>query len=135
MIAADPKNVKLYLALGSLHNEVKDYPVATSMFIKAVELDPKSADGWTNLASSLYLMKEYARALTALEKVAALNADTPGTYFVRALCFDQLGGQQQAYDNYQKFLATSGGKNPDQQFQAKERSRILERELKRKGGK
>jgi hypothetical protein len=27
----------------------------------------------------------------------------------------------------------SGGKNPDQQFQARERSRILERELKRKG--
>jgi tetratricopeptide (TPR) repeat protein len=135
MIAADPKNVKLYLALGSLRNEVKDYPAATSMFIKAVELDPNSVDGWTNLASSLYLMKEYARALTALEKVAALNADTPGTYFVRALCFDQLGGQQQAFDNYQKFLATSGGRNPDQQFQAKERSRILERELKRKGGK
>ena len=53
----------------------------------------------------------------------------------RSLCFDQLGGQQQAFDNYQKFLATSGGRNPDQQFQAKERSRILERELKRKGGK
>jgi tetratricopeptide (TPR) repeat protein len=135
MIAADPKNAKLYMALGSLHNEVKNYPEAASLFIKAVELDPNSADGWTNLASSLYLMKEYARALTALDKVATLKADTPGTYFVRALCLDQLGGQQQAYDNYQKFLSTSGGKNPDQQFQAKERSRILERELKRKGGR
>lgn len=135
MIAAEPKNVKLYLALGSLRNEVKNYPEAVSLFLKAVELDSKSVDGWTNLASSLYLMKEYARALTALEKVAALNADTPGTYFVRALCFDQLGGQQQAYDNYQKFLSLSGGKNPDQQFQAKERSRILEKELKRKGAR
>jgi tetratricopeptide (TPR) repeat protein len=134
MIAADPKNPKLYLALGSLRNEVKNYPEAASLFIKAVELDPNSVDGWTNLASVLYLMKEYARALTALEKVAALKADSAGTYFVRALCFDQLGGQQQAYDNYQKFLALSGGKNPDQQFQAKERSRILERELKRKNG-
>lgn len=135
MIAADPKNPKLYLALGSLRNEVKNYPEAAGFFIKAVELDPASVDGWTNLASSLYLMKEYPRALTALEKVAELKADTPGTYFVRALCFDQLGGQQQAYDNYQKFLATSGGRNPDQQFQAKERSRVLERELKRRGGR
>ena len=135
MIAANPKNVKLYLALGSLRNEIKNYPEAASLFIKAVELDPASVDGWTNLASSLYLMKEYARALTALEKVAVLQADTAGTYFVRALCFDQLGGQQQAFDNYQKFLSVSGGKNPDQQFQAKERSRVLERELKRKSGR
>ena len=135
MIAADPRNPKLYLALGSLRNEVKNYPEAASMFVKAVELDPNSVDGWTNLASALYLMKEYSRALTALEKVAALHADTPGTYFVRALCFDQLGGQQQAFDNYQKFLSVSDGKNPDQQFQAKERSRILERELKRKSGR
>jgi tetratricopeptide (TPR) repeat protein len=133
MIAANPKNAKLYLALGSLRNEVKNYPEAASLFLRAVELDPASVDGWTNLASSLYLMKEYARALTALEKVAALKGDTAGTYFLRALCFDQLGGQQQAFENYQKFLSMSGGKNPDQQFQARERSRILERELKRKG--
>jgi hypothetical protein len=33
--------------------------------------------------------------------------------------------------NYQRFLAVSGGKFPDQEFIARQRSRILEREATR----
>ncbi len=135
MIAAQPNQANLHLALGSLRNEVKRYAEAAQSFARGVELDPKSSLGWTNLASALYLLKDYPRTVAALDQVAKLGADTAGTYFLRALALDQLRAQQGALDNYQKFLSLADGKNPDQQFQAKERSRVLTRELQRKGGR
>lgn len=133
MIAQQPGNARLHLALGSLRNEMRQYAEAAQSFARAAELDPKNEMAWTNLASALYLLKDYARTAAALQRVAALGADTAGTYFLRAITLDKLGAQAEALENYQKFLSLDGGQNPDQQFQARERSRILTEELKRKG--
>jgi hypothetical protein len=44
-----------------------------------------------------------------------------------------LHQRPEALENYNKFLATSGGKFPDQEFQARQRARLLEKELRRSG--
>ena len=57
---------------------------------------------------------------------------SPGDLFYRALSFDRLKQPRPALDAYQKFLAAVQGKLPDQEFQARQRVRIIERELQKK---
>jgi hypothetical protein len=52
--------------------------------------------------------------------------------FFRALALDHLEQRAEALQNYNKFLAGSQGKFPDQEFQARQRVRILEAELKKR---
>ncbi|HWP84719.1 MAG TPA: tetratricopeptide repeat protein [Terriglobia bacterium] len=132
MLALAPADAELRMLQGSLRMERRQFAQAAESFRSAIQLAPEAAAGYTNLASALYLLKDYAGTVAALEKVAVLRQDTAGTYFLRALALDQLGLKEAAYDNYQKFLAVDAQKNPDQEFQARQRSRTLARELQRR---
>jgi tetratricopeptide (TPR) repeat protein len=132
LLAAKPDNSELHLLRGSLLMEKRQYPDAAVSFRRASELAPNSPEGFTNLASALYLMKDYPGTVAALEKIGALGKDTAGSYFLRAISLEKLSRKQPALDNYQMFLAADGKKNPDQEFQARQRSAILARELKQK---
>lgn len=124
-------DAELYLLQGSLLMEKRQYASASDSFRRAIELAPQSPPGYTNLAAALYLIKDYQGTVAALDKLAALGKDTAGSYFLRAITLDKLELKGPAYDNYQKFLASDEKKNPDQEFQARQRSIVLGRELKR----
>jgi len=55
-----------------------------------------------------------------------------GVWFVRAICYDKLNQPKLALEAYQKFLALDQDKNLDQVWQARERSKVLQRMLERK---
>jgi tetratricopeptide (TPR) repeat protein len=135
VLTQNPGDPSLHMLQGSLFMEERKYPDAAAAFRRAVELDPQEIEGFTNLASALYLMKDYEGTILALENVAALGKDTAGSYFVRAISLDKLGLKEPAYDNYQRFLETSEQKHPDQEFQARQRLIVLERELKSSRGR
>jgi Tfp pilus assembly protein PilF len=59
---------------------------------------------------------------------------TPGNWFLTAIMLDgahrsQPAVMKQAIAAYQKFLSLSDGKSPNQEFQARQRAKILQREL------
>ena len=135
LLAQDGSNAELYLLQGSLLMEKRQYQQAVGSFRRSIELAPESAGGYTNLASALYLIQDYPGTVGALEKVTALGKDTAGSYFLRAITLDKLGAKQPALENYQRFLAADGKKNPDQEFQARQRSLILAKELKQSRGR
>ena len=60
--------------------------------------------------------------------------DTPGAgrWFLRALCYDHLNQPKPALEAYQKFMELDQNKNPDQVWQAQERSKVLRRMLEGK---
>ena len=115
----------LYLLQGSLLLDKRQYPDAAKAFRRAGELQPDSPVPFTNLASTLYLMKDFPGTVAALEKVSALGKDTAGTYFLRAITLEKLDQKPEALENYQKFLALDENKNPDQVFQARSAARSL----------
>ena len=131
LLAQNAQNKDLHLMLGSLRMEKRQYREAAAAFRLVTELEPNLTPGYTNLASALFLLKDYAGTVAALERVAALGKDTAGTYFLRALALDQLDRKPAALENYQRFLETDGEKNPDQNFQARQRIRVLSREVRR----
>ena len=53
----------------------------------------------------------------------------PYTFFVLATCYDHLMARKEALANYERFLKLSHGKNPDQEWQATQRAKLLRREL------
>jgi hypothetical protein len=46
---------------------------------------------------------------------------------------DHLHNQEEALASYERFLALVDGKNPDQEFQARQRVRIISNDLRRRG--
>jgi Tfp pilus assembly protein PilF len=77
------------------------------------------------------LEEKYPAAANLLEQIIRSDSTTPGNYFFLAMCYDKMSVPDQAYANYQKFLELDQGKNDIQDFQARQRMRILEKRRKK----
>lgn len=130
-LAATPDDYDLHMAVGRIRRDRHDYAVAADQFVTAAKLKPDSIEAWNEAASAFVLAEQYPQALAALDKIHSLNADKPGDYYYRAIVLDKLHQIKPALASYRQFLAMSQGKFPDQEFIARQRSRILEREANR----
>jgi tetratricopeptide (TPR) repeat protein len=131
VLAADPADFELRMLHGRILRDQRKFPQAEQDFFNATKIKPDSSEAWSELASVLVVADDNAAALAALDKVAALHAEKPGHVFFRAIVFDRIHQQKPALENYQRFLAMSNGQNPDEEFKARQRIKILERELRR----
>jgi Tfp pilus assembly protein PilF len=130
--AADPGNHDVRMAYGrSLRDQHKLLPAA-QQFLAATKIKPDSVPAWNELASALIINENYAEGLAALDHIRALGKEIPGNYFLRAITLDKLRQKPQALAAYGQFLASDNNAHPDQEFQARQRMRIIENELKKK---
>ncbi len=131
----EPNNGELRLLYGRLLRELRKFDQAANQFALAVKLDPSSVEAWSDLATATVMMERYDIALTALEKLRQMKAEKPGHLYLRAITLDKVKQNRQhaklALDAYQEFLQVAGGKFPDEEFKARQRMKILEREVKR----
>jgi protein O-GlcNAc transferase len=130
-LASNPNDFDLRMALGRIRRDKRDYLAAASEFLAAARLKPDSVPAWNEAVSVLVLGEQYPQALAALDKVHNLNADTAGDLYYRAMVLDKLHQVKPALASYRRFLELSQGKHPDQEFVARQRSRILEKEASR----
>jgi tetratricopeptide (TPR) repeat protein len=130
-LAANPNDYDLRMAVGRLHRDGHDYKTAAAQFLAAASMKPDSVEAWNEAAGSFILAEQYGQALAALDKIHNLNADKPGNLYFRAMVLDKLHQVKPALASYQKFLQISEGKFPDQEFIARQRSRLLEKEANR----
>jgi tetratricopeptide (TPR) repeat protein len=130
-LAQHPGDYDLHMVVGRIYRDRRNYSAAATQFLAATQVRPDAAEAWNEAANVLVMAEMYPQALAALDKVHALHADTAGDYFYRAIVYDKLHQIKPALENYQKFLALSDGKFPNQEFQARQRSKLLEREVSR----
>jgi tetratricopeptide (TPR) repeat protein len=131
-VAGDPKNFDLLMIYGTSLRDEKKYNAAAREFYMAAQQRPDSKEAWSELAGMLILLNDFPQALAALDRVKALGGETPAHYFFRAIMLDKTKQYKPALDSYQKFLATAEGKYPDEEFQARQRVRIITKELSKK---
>jgi len=131
-VAADPSNFDLRMMYGKMLRDERRITPAAQQFAAAAKLRPNDVRAWNELAALLVLAEDYTGGLEALDHVHALGQDTAGDFFYRAISLDHLHQLKPAQDAYRQFLATDGGKLPNQEFQARQRIRILENELRKK---
>ncbi len=130
--AGDPGNFEIRMALGRALRDARKLVPASLQFQAATKLQPDSAAAWNELASVLVIGENYVEGLAALDHVRALGKEIPGDFFLRAITLDRLKMKPQAIAAYQQFLDADKGAHQDQEFQARQRIRIIENELKKK---
>ena len=116
-----PNDATAHFDLGSVLMEEKQYPEAQEELLAAARLKPEMAEIYGNLAVVAAANKNYKLAIQALDARAKYLPEIPATYFLRATAYDNLKVTAKAVEYYRQFLATDGGKMPDQEWQARHR--------------
>jgi len=131
-VALAPNDAQLHGGLGRTYLQLRDFTDAEKELKTAIQLDAKNVEYWKDLSSNYYLSRNYPATLAALDRVDKFETPGAGTWFIRALCYDSLNQPKPALEAYQKFLELDQNKNPDQVWQAQERSKVLRRMLEGK---
>jgi len=128
-VGAEPGNYDLRMMYARALRDKRQFQPAARQFYEAAKLRPAEPRPWTELGGMLYMAGDLPQALTAFEQAAKNGENAPGNWFLRAIILDKLRQVKPAKAAYEQFLALSQGKNPTQEFQARQRVRILQREI------
>jgi Flp pilus assembly protein TadD len=131
-VALAPRDAQLHGGLGRTCMQVRDFANAEKELKTAIQLDGKNVEYWKDLSSTYYLSKNYGATLAVLDRVDKFETPGAGSWFIRALCYDNLKQPAPALEAYQKFLEMDQNRNPDQVWQAQQRSKVLKRMLEGK---
>ena len=131
-VALAPGDAQLHGGLGRVYMQKRDFPAAEKELRAALHLDGKNLTYWKDLSSTFFLGGNYPAALTTLDEIAKVERPMAGAWFIRAICYDKLNQPKPALQAYQKFLELDLDKNPDQVWQAQQRSKVLKRMLEQK---
>jgi superkiller protein 3 len=131
-IAVAPQDARMHGGLGRVYLQLRDFTNAESELKTALRIESSNLTYWKDLSTTYYLAGNYPATLAALDVIAKAETPTAGTWFIRALCYDKLQQTQSALDAYQKFLELDQDKNPDQVWQAQQRSIVLKKALEKK---
>lgn len=127
-----PRDAGLHAGLGRIYLEKRDFPAAEKALRASLAIDSSQTNALRDLGTLLYLQGNYAAALDALDLLAKRETPLPGSWFVRAICYDKLARKKEALESYQKFIDLDEGRHDDQDFQARQRIKLLARELQLK---
>jgi Tfp pilus assembly protein PilF len=131
-VAAEPGNYDLRMMLAITLRDRKQFQAAAAQFLEAAKLKPAEPQTWTDLGGMLYMSGALQQSLAAFDRARDLGENTAGNQFFRAIILDKLKQLKPALEAYQKFLELSKGAHPDQEFQARQRARIIQRELEKR---
>ena len=127
LLAASPNDPQLLIAHGQNLTRQLKYAEAFKSFDKATQLDPADADGWSGLAFAASKTNQPSVTLHALTMRSKYLPEVPSTYFLWAISYDSLHQNSAAATYYHHFLDSSAGKFPDQEWQAHQRLKVLEK--------
>jgi Flp pilus assembly protein TadD len=131
-IALAPNDAQLRGGLGRVYMQKRDFPSAEKEIKAALQVDRNNLAYWKDLSSTYYLGGNFPGAIATLDVIAKAETPGPGEWFIRALCYDKLNQPKPALEAYEKFLELDQDRNPDQVWQAQQRSKVLRRMLDQK---
>jgi tetratricopeptide (TPR) repeat protein len=131
-VAEDPGNFDLRTAYARALRDMRLFPAAVDQFEEAAKLKPNDAMTWSEMAAARYFTGDVKQTLAELDRARDLGQNTAGNWFFRAIILDKAEQLKPALEAYQRFLSMSKGENPNQEFQARQRARIIQLELERK---
>ena len=89
-VAADPENYDVRMMYARVLRDQKQYGPAAQQFAEALRRNPESREAWKDLASMLYLLENFPKALEALDRARQLGEDTPANAYFHAIIYDKL---------------------------------------------
>ncbi len=131
-IVLEPNDAQLHGGLGRVYMQKRDFPAAEKEIKAALQIDRNNLAYWKDLSSTYYLGGNFPATIATLDLIAKAEKPGAGEWFIRALCYDKLNQPKPALEAYEKFLELDQDKNPDQVWQAQQRSKVLRRMLDQK---
>ena len=125
LLKANPDDPDLLVAHGQNLIHQLLYPQALAVFDKATRLDPADGDAWSGLAFASMKTGQPSITLHALTMRSKYLPEVPSTYFLWATSYDTLHDKAAAITYYQHFLDSAAGKFPEQEWQARQRIKLL----------
>ncbi|MCZ2155679.1 MAG: tetratricopeptide repeat protein [Bryobacterales bacterium] len=130
-VDSEPQNAEAHLAYGRILRDARRFVPAAEQFGIAIKLKPDDTMAWSEFAGVAVLAEQYQAALQALAQLEKLGGLKPGHHYLRAIILDKFRNYKEAIAEYELFLAASAGQNKDEEFKARQRLRILQRETRR----
>jgi len=130
--AEDAGNFDIHMMYARALRDAKQFPASVRQFNEATRIKPNDVRAWSNLAGVLYVNGDLPQALAAFDRARQLGENTAGNWFLRAIILDKLRQLKPALEAYRQFLSMSHGENADQEFQARQRARIIQTELEKR---
>ena len=127
-----PQDLDLRMAYGRELRDQRRYADAAREFAAVAQAKPDYLPAWNELSAMLVSLENYPQAIAALDRIKALGGETNGHLYLRAIILDRIRDQKGALEYYERFLAGSDGKHPDEEFKARQRARILKVELSKR---
>ncbi|MBS1805273.1 MAG: tetratricopeptide repeat protein [Acidobacteria bacterium] len=127
LLSKSPDDISLLVSHGQNLVRQQQYSQALAVFDKVTKLDSANSDAWSGIAFSASKLHQPSLAIHALTMRSKFLPDVPATYFLWATSYDTLNDKVAAITYYHHFLESSGGKFPDQEWQAKQRLLVLEK--------
>ncbi|HMD06745.1 MAG TPA: tetratricopeptide repeat protein [Candidatus Acidoferrum sp.] len=131
-IALTPSDAELHGGLGRVYLQKRDFTSAEKELKAALQLDKNNLVYWKDLRTTYYLGGNFSATLAMQDLIAKVETPGAGEWFIRALCYDKLNQPKPALEAYEKFLELDQDRNPDQVWQAQQRSKVLRRMLDQK---
>jgi len=128
-LKASPDSLALRMLYGRILRDLKRYEEAALEFQKVVNAKVDHGEGWSELAGMLLVLKRFEPALVALERLKELQGENAAYFYFRATALDATKQSKLALESYQKFLSLSKDQNPDEEFKARQRIRVLQKVL------
>lgn len=127
LLAADPKNSDLLTGHGQDLIRLHRYGEAMKAFESATAIDQTNGEAWNGLAFASFQMHEPTITLKALSVRSKYLPESPIIYFLYATAYDTLRDKKQAVAYYHRFLESAEHKFPDQEWQARQRLALMEK--------
>lgn len=127
LLAKSPDDTDLLVAHGQNLIRQQSYADALTAFKKATDLDSADGDAWSGVAFAASKLHQPSVVIHALTMRSQFLPEVPATYFLWATSYDTLNDRVAAVTYYHHFLESSGGKFPDQEWQARQRLLALEK--------
>ncbi|NOS99621.1 MAG: tetratricopeptide repeat protein [Phycisphaerales bacterium] len=89
-----------YVGLSETYLELEDVKAAVDTGVKAVELDPYSADGHVALANAYIESGDAEKALASARDAARQNISDARAHYIMGRAYHELGRRTEAYEEY-----------------------------------
>jgi len=96
--------------LGRVYMQLRDYKNAELELKNAVRLDQNNPHLLERFSSTFYLAGNYPGTLAVLDAVAKVEKPSAGTWFIRALCYDNCSRLSPPWTPTRNFWNSTGTK-------------------------
>jgi tetratricopeptide (TPR) repeat protein len=127
LLAATPEDPELLVAHGQNLVHLARVDEAYAAFNHASQIDPANSDAWSGLAFAASRTHHPDVTLHALTMRSRHLPENASTLFLWATAYDSLNQKKEAVAYYHQFLDAAAGKFPDQEWQARQRLKLLEK--------